>query len=167
MEKSNRKMRTKLYIVMIIFALPMLASWLLYQYHGYFRFKTSNHGQLIQPLIQANYFAKDNDKKWRILYVSQINCDEQCKKIDYDLHQIQIALGKDQKRVVILRCDDSQKIIKQLQDDLAKQESGVVVQNKIYLIDPLNNVFMYYLDTVNPMNILKDIKKVLEVSQIG
>lgn len=165
---DDKKTRTKLYYVIVIFVLPLLASWLLYQYHDYFYFKTSNHGALVKPLIHADYLTHDSgDKKWRIIYISNHNCHEKCKKMEFNLHQIQIALGKDQKRVLVSRMDEQQNNVKLLSADFAKQNLEFSVQNKIYLVDPINNVFMYYSDTVNPMHILKDIKKVLEVSQIG
>ena len=46
-------------------------------------------------------------------------------------------------------------------------QKDFVMQHKIYLVDPLGNLFMYYADTTDPMNVLKDLKRVLEVSQIG
>jgi hypothetical protein len=50
----------------------------------------------------------------------------------------------------------------------ARNDGHDTLQNhSIYLVDPIGNVFMYYPDATNPMNILKDLKHVLGVSQIG
>ena len=47
------------------------------------------------------------------------------------------------------------------------KEDKQLLKSKIYLVDPLGNGFMYYSATVNPLDILKDLKQVLKVSQIG
>lgn len=142
--------RTKLYLVVMLFFLPMIASWVLYHYHDYFQLKTTNHGTLIEPPVNEPSFQKE--KIWRIIYVNSGSCDVLCQKRNFMLHQVQKALGKDSERVKILLAD---KPFNQMQ-------SG-----KIYLVDPAANIFMYYPDSTDPMNILKDLKKVLEVSQIG
>jgi cytochrome oxidase Cu insertion factor (SCO1/SenC/PrrC family) len=102
----------------------------------------------------------------------------------FTLHQLRIALGKDRNRVNLALIVDQQCQIKDIHDFskyvLTEQQytllqsnlsqagdKNFVANDKIYLIDPLGNLFMYYTNTTNPMNILKDLKKVLEVSQIG
>ena len=58
--------------------------------------------------------------------------------------------------------------VQKLKMDFKQQgNQNFVVSHKIYLIDPIGNLFMYYPDDTNPMNVLKDLKRVLEVSQIG
>lgn len=79
---------------------------------------------------------------------------EHAKKINHQLGQVKKALGKDQPRVDIL--------VVPYDVRMARQQ-----KQKIYVSDPIGNVFMFYPDNTNAMNVLKDVKKVLEVSQIG
>ncbi|HSW69239.1 MAG TPA: hypothetical protein VLI69_03640 [Gammaproteobacteria bacterium] len=158
----------QLFFLLFIFAVPVISSWFLFHYHEHFRLKTLNHGTLLKSPIDVNYLSEQNaQKKWRVLYVSNETCDSACKQITHQLNQVQKALGKDSHRVFILFMNNKEALLKKLQTDFMQHEKNFVINNKIYLIDPLGNLFMYYSDTTDPMSILKDLKRVLEVSQIG
>ena len=98
-------------------------------------------------------------KKWQIILVPGNQCDKECEKTFYLLNQVKKALGKNSPRVIVER--------KSLESSLSFIQKDFIAQHKIYLVDPLGNLFMYYADTTDPMNVLKDLKRVLEVSQIG
>ncbi len=149
-------MKNKLFVpwfIVIIFVVPMLISWIFYYYHDYFHFKTTNYGQLITHPYQLDL---NHEKKWQVVLVTPaapILCDATCAHQLFFLQQMRKLLAKDADRVTVLQ--------------IAAEQTNKLAANKIYLIDPLHNVFMYYPDTMNVMNILTDLKKVLEVSQIG
>ena len=168
---SQKRTRKPLLFLMIIFILPVIAGSLLYYYHDYFQFKTTNHGKLVSQPIDAKYLYSSttggDQKVWRVIHVSASVCDAQCDKINYQLHQVQKALGKNYDRVAIVTMDAQNPLLPTLQNSFAQQENNFIAANKIYLVDPLGNLFMYYPDTTDLMNVLKDLKKVLEVSQIG
>ncbi len=159
-----------IYLLLLVFIVPMILSWGLFHYHQYFEFKTVNHGTLINPPVnvQALYSDGENGKenKWRIMHVDNGMCDEQCKQINYELHQVQKALGKDQDRVSPILISGNDVLLKKITLTIFRG-SPDQIKNKIYLVDPRGFLFMVYADTINPMDILKDMKKVLEVSQIG
>jgi hypothetical protein len=121
---------------------------------------------LINPAIPLSSFGNNSEKKWRIVYVVSGACDNHCENVKHNLNQIRLALGKNSKRVIVLIPDNTLKteITKVLKDNKHQQVDSI---NKIYLIDPEGNLFMYYPADADPMNILKDLKHVLEVSQIG
>ena len=165
---NRNKKNFPLYLVSIIFIFPVIVGTVLYYFHDSFNFKTTNHGVLVRPPILASYlYPKEEQKKWRIIHVSGKLCDNDCQKIDYQLQKVQKALGKNQKRVAVIALPATFPAVKDLQTAFDKQATHYEVTHKIYLIDPLGNLFMYYPDTTDPMNVLKDLKKVLEVSQIG
>jgi len=171
MNKISRG-RKKLFLVLFIFMLPVIASGILFHYHTHFRLKTLNHGTLLSSLIDVQYlYAKmqgGEQKKWRVIYVSGNVCDVQCKQIDHQLRQVQKALGKDSNRVNTVWLGGKYAELAKLKGSFAQQgHPDFSTNNKIYLVDPLGNLFMYYSDDINPMNVLKDLKRVLEVSQIG
>jgi cytochrome oxidase Cu insertion factor (SCO1/SenC/PrrC family) len=133
--------------LLLTFILPVIGSWILFHYHEHFHLKTTNHGHLVKEPVVLNDFQT----KWRILYI----CDDQCDNKFHLLQQIKKALGKDGNRTLV-HLNKVQEI-----------PSGYVRNHMIYLVDPHGNLFMFYEDTVNPMDILKDLKKVLGASQIG
>src|SRR5579863_7820794 len=157
-----QKTHKQFFILLFIFALPVMASWFLFHYHEHFQMKTLNRGTLLNSPIDVNYLALENNpKKWRVLYI----CDSACEEIHDQLTQVKKALGKDSDRVSILLMNNK---LEKLKNAFAQQgKQDFAINHKIYLIDPLGNLFMYYPDDTDPMNILKDLKRVLEVSQIG
>ncbi len=165
MQKTSPK---KLSFIVLIFALPILASWFLYHYHTHFDFKTVNHGVLLHSPIDVNYLysqtTKNEPKKWHIIAM----CDSPCAELNDQLTRVKKALGKDSDRLLVKVKNSHTPPLKKLQDTFIQQgNTHFQVSNKIFLVDPLGNLFMYYPNTVDPMHILKDLKRVLEVSQIG
>lgn len=136
--------------IVAIFVVPILFSYLFYFYHDFFHFKTTNYGQLIEHPYQVDL---NHEKKWQVVLVTPTVCDSTCAKQFFYLNQMRKLLGKEVDRVDVLK--------------ITTEQSENLAINNIYLIDPLHNVFMFYPNTANVMNILKDLKKVLEVSQIG
>jgi cytochrome oxidase Cu insertion factor (SCO1/SenC/PrrC family) len=162
MQKNN-----KIFVfILSIFIFPLIASWILFHYHTHFHLKTTNHGTLIQTPVDIT-FLETVPKKWHILYVTDKTCATDCQEINHQLQQVQKALGKNQDRVITLSISPKNAGIQKLQILLSQQNPSFVVSHKIYLADPLGNLFMYYPDTTDPMNILKDLQHLLEVSQIG
>lgn len=163
---TNFKKNLPLLFVAIIFIFPMIAGTLLYQFRDNFHFKTTNHGTLLTPPLQVQYLyvgLKEGDtKKWRIIHIADAACDEQCQKINFQIEQVHKALGKNYNRVAVLFIDNKAAQFQKFQTDFSQP-----ALNKIYLVDPLGNLFMFYSDSANLMDVLKDLKKVLEVSQIG
>ncbi len=184
-------MNKKIYLLVAITLLPILISTFLFYHHTGIQLKTINHGQLINPPIssQALGLLGESEKKWQIVYVPSGCCDDQCEHEMFTLHQIRVAMGKESKRINLVLVVQSSCPLADLHDfkksfftlqqlinalslrglgtrDPESERHGWAT-NKIYLIDPLGNLFMYYSKDQNPMDILKDLKKVLEVSQIG
>jgi len=159
-----QKTHKQLFFMIAIFAFPIILSGLLFHYHTYFHLKTSNHGTLIRSPIDATYLYSTQQHQWHVVYV----CDTQCEQTHHQLQQVKKALGKDSDRVAILLLEKKEPSQK-LQTALAANQKNpsFVVNHKIYLVDPLGNLFMYYPEDVNLMNVLKDLQHVLEVSQIG
>lgn len=156
------KRYTPLICLILAFFFPIILSWLLYYNHEHFNLKTTNHGILINPPIDVkNLWQSTDSKQWQIVHVAKNACDSDCENVAYTLNQIKKALGKNSERV-------SFKIISQSEPTVVQQTQAIgkkdfTIENKIYLVDPAGNLFMYYADTSNPMNILKDLNHVLEI----
>lgn len=158
----------KFYMVWVIFVLPVVMSIFLYYFQAHFHFHTVNRGHLVTPPIKVNYLTNAEKKKWQIIYIFENQCGEHCQQVSHQLFQLQKALGKDYKRVrVNVISSNTNQTITLQNDFISKKKNNFIVKNKIYLIDPLGFLFMYYSSDVNAMDILKDLKKVLGASQIG
>ncbi|MHB1947486.1 MAG: hypothetical protein ACYCQI_05170 [Gammaproteobacteria bacterium] len=182
---SNKKVNNKFYLLLFIFILPMIASWLLYIFHDHFHLKTKNHGILLNPPIEAqNIWKNAANHKWQIVYLPATCAHDQCEKMLYTLAQMRKLFGKEYERVALTLITHeiySSKTNPNFKNEILtenqfaklsaalaqKKEQNFVLTDKIYLVDPLGNLFMYYPSSVNPLDILKDVKHLLGVSQIG
>jgi hypothetical protein len=174
MPTHNNKL--KLIGLLAVFILPVAISWLLYAEHNVFALKTLNRGTLVQPALAT---ALNQTHQWQIMFVpAQCNANAADHEM-FMLHQLRKVLGKDGERVSLLlagktECEfgethDFQRwsfSISQY-DNLKHKLKLAQLEDKIYLLDPQGNIFMYYSANTDTMNILTDLKRVLEVSQIG
>lgn len=164
---KSKKFPMQFVLLSLITILPVIVSTILFFNHQYFNFKTVNRGSLITPVVNVTdlEIGNVNQKKWRIVYITEKNCNEQCKKLGYQLNQVKKILNKDRDRTNVIIINGPYQVLK---NKFIKQNiKDNVVTNKIYLVDPLGNLFMSYSASIDPMNILKDLKRLLEVSQIG
>ena len=174
-EKAKAKMPSfKVVLLVSIFIVPMLVSWVMYNYPDYFTLHTVNHGKLMDPLVN-DASLMDVAHTWQIVY-APADCKAQAAEEKmFVLHQLRIALGKDADRVSLSLLTEKDCLgdaheFRRLAGNTAAIRAALedhYVEKKIYLVDPQGNVFMYYSEASEPMQILKDLKRVLEVSQIG
>ncbi len=125
---------------------------------------------------------------WVLVYPGSAGgCDSRCQTALYDMRQVRLALGKDMSRVVTLL------LLDRMPEDglrhwLAAEHAAMLLGSAaaktrnslskafgqpgpsgdwIYLLDPLGNLLMRYPVTVDPSGMLKDLKRLLRLSQIG
>lgn len=165
----------------------LLAGW--YYYFGSTQTKTTNYGKLISPPLQVTNLSltdpsgKPLDKKmmlykWTLVYVSPLVCDKSCQNAIFYLRQIRTATGKEQLRVrpAVLTFSDEKPdpAMITLLHNRYPQTSHWISNSKqdlpkgsVYIIDPHGNIMMQYPAGANPSAMLKDLNKLLKVSQIG
>jgi hypothetical protein len=171
---SSKRNSLSLTLMFLAFLLPALASWGMYFFQKDWHYKTSNHGALIQPALPL---FGEADHQWKMLYAPKVCNTEEYNQVTFVLHQLRVALGENKKRVglaLLLNADchlndahGFQSIRVTSTQLTALQKVVPDVWNQVYLVDPLGNVFMHYPAASDPLAILMDLKKVLEVSQIG
>ena len=129
--------------------------------------------------------------KWTLLYFGDADCDEACNTSLYNMRQVNILQNEHMRRVqrlFLLRSDALPEtlasLLEQEYPDMAvttitpgqaQQISpdflidGVSMQGaeRIYIIDPLGNLMMYYPPGADPGGMHKDLKKLLKYSKIG
>ena len=128
---------------------------------------------------------------WTLLYIGDADCDAVCNENLYKMRQVRTAQNEHMRRVQQLYLVLDEVVPESLQTlldneykkmavtlvgaDQAEQIApyflidGVSMQaaERVYIIDPLGNLMMFYPPDANPSGMLKDLKKLLKYSKIG
>lgn len=129
--------------------------------------------------------------KWTLLYIGDADCDELCSNNLYKMRQVRIAQNENMKRIqtlyMVLGDELPGALRDMLEQDHAEMDVAIVPAGqagqfaanflidgvsmegaeRVYFIDPLGNLMMYYPADANPGGMLKDLKKLLKYSKIG
>jgi hypothetical protein len=177
----------------LVFFLPLLASFALY-YSGAWRpHGHVNQGELIEPArplppvalpLQAGGSTRQSwlDGKWTFLMTESGPCEAACLQRLYDTRQVRLALDREMNRVqrvliadehccdftalremhpdllIVLRTAAAEPLLRVLPDGEA---------HRVFLTDPLGNLMMFYPPQTPSKGMLKDMKRLLNLSQIG
>ena len=180
----------KLLIIIVMLCAPVAISYFLF-FSG-IRPASVNYGALMEvtplqgsALNQADetiFRIRQLRGKWVLLSVGSSTCDEKCNKSLYFMRQVRtmqnaeksriervwliddgeppqnLQLAEDYKGMLFINAKDSK-----LLEELPAVES---VRDHIYMIDPLGNLMMRFPKDPDPIQMAKDIKRLLKVSQI-
>jgi cytochrome oxidase Cu insertion factor (SCO1/SenC/PrrC family) len=129
--------------------------------------------------------------KWTMLYIGDADCDDVCSNNLYKMRQVRIAQNEHMKRVQTLYMVLGDELPVSLREQLEKEHTSldvaIVPENqsgqiavdflvdgvsmdtaeRVYYIDPLGNLMMYYPADADAGGMLKDLKKLLKYSKIG
>jgi cytochrome oxidase Cu insertion factor (SCO1/SenC/PrrC family) len=180
----------KLVLIASVFFAPLiLATWLYVSGTGFRPEGRTNHGEILQPLINIRDVLPDsaihkfNNGHWLLIYANDGDCDAACEYALYTLRQSRLMLGKEMDRLVrvFLHGDTAPDTV-----FLANEHAGLItlrdndfsdlLENKkpaelsdggYYLVDPLGNLVMYFRPDIDPGDMVEDIKHLLELSRIG
>jgi len=142
----------------------------------------------LKSLDGRPYDARIFQGKWTLVTVGASACGEACRNNMYLIRQIRLATDKDRERVQRLFILDDTDRLEDFLPRLVDYEGMAVatgdrqsldafyailddgrgqVLDRIYIVDPLGNYMMSYPQGMDPELILKDLKRLLEVSKIG
>lgn len=192
MQNDASKNKKRFLLVVAVFAIPLIASYLAYfvwQPQGAVR----NYGELIppEPLPETLTLAKleggeiklkELRGKWLMVQVDAGGCDAACEQKLYAMRQVRLMQGREQDRVLRLWLVTDKAApspaLKQKIDSmlLLKDASGALiaklpaqngVKQHIYLIDPLGNLMLRWPADPDMKRMHKDLERLLKYSQIG
>ena len=180
----------KLLIIIVMLCAPVAISYFLF-FSG-IRPASVNYGALMEVTpLQGSALNQEDETifrirqlrgKWVLLSVGSSTCDEKCNKSLYFMRQVRtmqnaeksriervwliddgeppqnLQLAEDYKGMFFINAKDSK-----LLEELPAVES---VRDHIYMIDPLGNLMMRFPKDPDPIQMAKDIKRLLKVSQI-
>lgn len=182
--------RAKLLLIIAIFALPILASYLAY-FYAHPR-PTANHGELLLPPEQASTaaFARRGEAKpfsfaelrgrWILVATDSGACARDCVAKLVEMRQVRLALGRNASRVArVFVIDDAMnpdaailEPFPEMEVVRAPSDGGLAAKaardrSHIYLVDPHGNVMMRWRTGDDPKGMLRDLERLLRASQIG
>lgn len=126
--------------------------------------------------------------KWTLLYWGAGACSQRCKTDLYNTRQVRIALDRDTDRVQRVfvaqgECCDLEFLRLQHPDLITVRETpeaapllaqlrlspadDPATEDRVYLIDPLGNLMMFYAPDTKPKGMLEDLKRLLGLSHVG
>ena len=192
--RDRRQRRFLIGIALVFFAPLALSFFIYYGHYGWHPRGHTNAGELIDParplpdaalpLLGAGATRADVlHGKWTFLYVQHGACDEECRVRLYDTRQVRIALDRDMNRVQRLfiadaDCCDMPALREAHPDLIAVRRNdadapwlqdlpGGDAAHRVYVIDPLGNLMMFYTPDIKAKGMLEDMKRLLRLSSIG
>ena len=181
--------RLQLVLIAVVFFGPLAIAAIMY-YGGYFQpGNRSNHGTLLNPIINVVEqlpglsLSERIDGSWVIVYVNGGECADACRNGLYTIRQSRLMLGKEMDRVLrlflhgesspdtVFLADEHAGLIA-LRDSsfselLENKKPATLAAGGYFLVDPLGNLVMYFEPGINPGDMVNDIKRLLRLSRIG
>jgi cytochrome oxidase Cu insertion factor (SCO1/SenC/PrrC family) len=193
---KDRRQGRLLVVLAVLFFAPLGLSFYLYYGRDWHPGGRVNAGVLIEPAKPLPELALPTSAggvtdaqflkgKWTYLHVQQGRCTDDCQRHLYDTRQVRTALDRDMNRVQRVfigdeGCCDMQALHAMHPDLIAIRASAADAEllallprgageqsGRIYLIDPLGNLMMFYAAGANPKGMLEDMKRLLGLSHIG
>jgi len=186
--------RLKLIFIAAMFALPVMSAWLVFKNPQWLEGgETKNYGELISPALASELSdyvinssqvdMSDLKGRWVLVHIDLDGaCSELCEKSVHIVHQLNILLSKDAKRLkrvylnksvgeesTFLAQSPELYVFRWSDEYLAKLRSKVknISDGDMLLMDPLGNIMMKYSQDADPYGIQKDLKLLFKASQIG
>lgn len=183
--------------LIVVFLVPLLLAVLLYTCRDRLPLpEPKTNGVLIHPARPISQFGARTTNgetlsfdhlrgKWTLVYIGGSPCDLYCEASLFKMRQARLALGENMSRVQRLLLltnttdpdslapilgEHPKLITVSLTEDVHRavlDSFGEHPEGNIYIVDPLGNVMMLYTPNATTKGLLKDLKHLLKVSQIG
>ncbi len=182
---AQQKNRRSLILVIVVFALPIILAK--FALNGqWLATGVTNTGTLLTNELTLEQLGIDKSafkQQWLILYNLPAQCNLDCEKTMTVVHNTYVALGKNMVRITPVALYQNQFSAEQTQQ-LAKSQWQLIAKpalseqlikpSKVYIVDPLGNVFLSHQVPENSTQlpnfgkqILTDMKKLLKYSKVG
>lgn len=192
MNRPSRPKRPSIQLALIalLFAGPLIvAFWLYYGAESLHPSGRTNHGVLLNPIIDLDELASNPAwaeaarDHWVLLYLDTGACTGPCRGALHILRQSRLMLGRDMDRLVRVFLhgesppdrvfiEEQHRGLVTFQDRALERELDRIRPPGLeaggyYLVDPLGNLVMYFPPDIVPGDMVDDIEHLLELSRIG
>jgi cytochrome oxidase Cu insertion factor (SCO1/SenC/PrrC family) len=188
--------RAQLIGLVLLFSLPVVLAWVFYS-RDWRPTDTKNNGNLVIPVRPLDArVLKDLEGtplgeryltgRWTLVYVGDGSCELHCRQALHGMRQVRLALDKDMQRVQRLYVATAA-LSPSARAALVKEQPGLQLatapppwvgafalderpahsSGRIYLVDPQSFLMMYYESGSEPKGMLRDLERLLKVSQLG
>jgi len=186
--------RSKLWSMVILFALPALIALTVYMLRDNLNLTSKSEGLLLTPPLSLDMLqltTLDNTPvtpatfadHWWLIYLTPPACGDECATQMAKLHSVHLSLNKNMsrvKRAMFMQGDSltPQQLQPAEQDNtltIAKinnpsyllSNCSVATDESLFIMDPLGNIMLCYAPQQEAHAILKDMEKLLKASRIG
>ncbi|MFB9884807.1 hypothetical protein [Balneatrix alpica] len=168
--------RWSLWAVLAISLVPIVLAQILY-FSGWKPEATKEHGHFFNPVIDYSQWLEGDtelNKAWLgrwSLYLSVAgSCDKRCLTRVEEVTQLHLALGREAPRVMRVWADASMAAVEG--DPFARIERVNFIDQQVpelslTVIDPHGNIVINYPLNTEARWILKDLQRLLKLSNIG
>ncbi|QEY52636.1 hypothetical protein [Legionella longbeachae] len=177
-----KKQISKYYILLLlvlIFATPGIAALMFYKHPSWLGTAKINRGTLLNPPVALNSLKES--AKWRIIFWSPGVCDKTCMQQLEVLAKVRLALGRKLYQVdqwLILGnnspalSQEQQSLLSEIDFKVTELSASEIDANrvlfskaKIFLADPNNYLILSYSPQLNPDDVYKDLKLLLNTTE--
>jgi hypothetical protein len=181
--------RLQISIIALVFLGPLILATWMYTTGQLRPAGSTNQGELLDPVVNLGESLPDSailtvtEAPWLLLYANEASCEDPCREALYRLRQIHLMLGKDMDRVGRIFLHGESLPDKVLLDEqhrglitISDRGLGELLEERrpkelppggIYLVDPLDNLIMYFPPDIVPGDMVDDLKHLLGLSRIG
>ncbi|MDH5479327.1 MAG: hypothetical protein OEX11_01000 [Nitrosomonas sp.] len=188
-EQIQRNNRIKLLSLLALMLAPVIISYGIF--FSDYRPDSANYGEILEikkisgsginQVDNTIFRMKDLHGKWVLVMVDSGVCDEVCQTQIFHLRQVRLVQNKEMSRVERLwLIDDNVKVDAELiekyegthfinarDSELLEFITPIESQrNHVYVVDPMGNLMMRFPENHDPTLVGKDIKHLLDVSQM-
>ncbi len=176
----GRSSRVQLMLILAVSLGTVGAAYLLfYMVRDVGPWHTTNRGAFVDPPISAQSLGLTNESgkpfetggHWWLWVVPKGPCTDECRQAVHQLRQLHVLLQKDAARVRRALVTADGKTDPELHRHYPKLEAlgGDVgrLTSGIYVVDPIGNLVFHYRMEQAGEPVLDDMKRLLQVSQIG
>jgi hypothetical protein len=171
--------RVKLVLIGLACAAPFILGTAAYLF-GWAPGQAANYGELIAPRPLSGPPLDALRGKWVLVSFDAAACDAYCEKKLYFMRQVRTAQHKNMGRVErlwlltdagkpraeLLAAIEGTRLAA-LKDSPAAKDFPGDLTDHIYVVDPNGNLMMRFPREPDPSLILKDLQRLLRLSQIG
>lgn len=177
-----KKQLNKYYVLLLLivmFAAPGVAAYIFYQHPAWLGSAKVNKGNFLNPPVELQVLK--GHTKWGIVYWTPNECGVSCLKQLDTLARIRLALGRrlyqvdqwlilgdkvpslSQEAKATLKALDFHVV--QLSAAQVNTQGNLFADATVFLADPNNYLILSYTSSVNPDDVYKDLKLLLNTTE--